>query len=88
VLLGGVVKKTHLTKLVFERNQGRPISMSAIKAGMSRNTARKYLRQDEVMEQRQAPYAWMTHQDPLEVVWPQSLAILARGSGTGGQGAL
>jgi len=50
--------------------------MSAIKAGMSRTTARNYLRQDDVMEQRQAPHGWRTRADPLEAVWPQALAML------------
>lgn len=50
--------------------------MSAIKAGMSRTTARKYLRQGDVMEQRQAPPARRTRVDPLEEVWPQALAML------------
>jgi hypothetical protein len=49
-----VVTKAQLTKLVYERNQGRTISMSAMKSGMTRKTAGKYLRQDNVMEQRQA----------------------------------
>ncbi len=49
-----VVKRTQLTKLVYEHNQGANISMSAMKAGMSRKTGRKYLRQDNVLEQRQA----------------------------------
>jgi transposase len=71
-----VVKRTQLTKLVYERNQGANISMSAIKAGMSRTTARNYLRQDDVMEQRQAPHSWRTRADPLEAVWPQALAML------------
>ena len=71
-----MVKRTQLTKLVYERNQGANISMSAIKAGMSRTTARNYLRQDDVMEQRQAPHSWRTRADPLEAVWPQALAML------------
>jgi len=50
--------------------------MSAIKAGMSRTTARNYLRQDDVMEQRQAPHPWRTREDPLEAVWPQALLML------------
>jgi hypothetical protein len=76
VLLRVVVKRTQLTRLVFERNQGRTISMSAMKAGMSRNTARKYLRQNEVIEQRQVPHTWRTRQDPLEAVWEQALTML------------
>lgn len=73
---GVVVKRTQLTKLVSERNQGANISMSAIKAGMSRTTARNYLRQDDVMEQRQVPHTWRTRADPLEAVWPQALSML------------
>ena len=71
-----VVKRTQLTKLVYERNQGANISMSAIKAGMSRTTARKYLRQDNVMEQRQVAHTWRTRADPLEAVWPQAQEML------------
>jgi transposase len=76
VLLWVVVKRTQLTKLVHERNQGTNISMSAIKAGMSRTTARNYLQQDDVMDQRQAPHTWRTREDPLEEVWPRALAML------------
>ena len=78
MLLWVVVKRTQLTKLVSERNQGANISMSAIKAGMSRNTARNYLRQDDVLEQRQTPHTWRTREDPLEAVWPQALAMLGQ----------
>ena len=76
MLLWVVVKRTQLTKLVHERNQGTNISMCAMKAGMSRTTARNYLRQDDVMEQRQAPHTWRTREDPLEGIWPQALAML------------
>ena len=73
-----VVKRTQLTKLVSERNQGANISMSAIKAGMSRTTARNYLRKDDVMDQRQVPHTWRTRADPLEAVWPQALLMLGQ----------
>jgi transposase len=71
-----VVNRTQLRKLVIERNQGGTISMSAMKSGMSRNTARKYLRQEDVMEQRREPRAWRTRADPLEAVWPRALEML------------
>lgn len=54
------------------------MSMNAINAGMFRTTARNYLRQDNVMEQRQAPHTWRTREDPLEAVWPQALVMLAQ----------
>jgi transposase len=50
--------------------------MSAMKAGMSRKTAGKYLRQNEVTEQRQVPHTWRTRADPLEEVWPRALKML------------
>ena len=77
-MLRVVVKKTQLTKLVFERNQGATINMSAMKAGLSRNTARKHLRQDNPMEQRPLPHTWRTRPDPLEAIWPQALEMLRK----------
>jgi transposase len=71
-----VVKRTQLKTLVRERNQGASITMSAMKAGMSRNTARKYLRQGEVTEQRRVPHTWRTRPDPLEAIWPTALEML------------
>ena len=50
--------------------------MSAMKAGMTRNTARKYLRQNDVMEQERRPHAWRTRPDPLEKIWPEALEML------------
>ena len=76
MLLRVVVTRTQLTKLVIERNQGKTISMSAMKAGMSRNTARKYLRQDDVMEQRREPHTWRTREDPLAAIWPRAVEML------------
>jgi len=67
---GVVVKRTQLTKLVHERNQGANISMSAMKAGISRNTGRKYLRQDNVLEQRQVPHTWRTRASGCDAARP------------------
>ena len=50
--------------------------MSAMKSGMSRNTARKYLRQNDVTEQRRVPHTWRTREDPLEGIWPQAEEML------------
>ena len=50
--------------------------MSAMKSGMSRHTARKYLRQEDVMEQRPVPHTWRTRKDPLEAVWERALVML------------
>lgn len=50
--------------------------MSAMKAGMSRATARKYLRQNDVMEQQRVPHTWRTRKDPLEAIWPRAEEML------------
>jgi len=41
---------------------------SAKKAGVSYNTARKYLRQLDPSKQEKQPHDWRTRKDPLEVV--------------------
>lgn len=50
--------------------------MSARKAGMSRKTARKYLSQDDPLQQEKTPPTWRTRQDPLETIWPEALSML------------
>jgi len=63
-----VVTRTQLTKLANERNQGRTIRMSAMKSGMSRNTARKYLRQNDPTEQRRVK-TWRLKEGPEKEVF-------------------
>jgi hypothetical protein len=50
--------------------------MCAMKAGMSRKTAGKYLSQDNVLEQRRVPHNWKTRKDPLQEIWPKALLML------------
>jgi len=76
VLLWVVVTRTQLTKLVSERNQGKTISMCAMKSGMNRKTAGKYLSQDNVLEQRRVPHTWKTREDPLAEIWPRAQEML------------
>lgn len=51
--------------------------MSANKAGMSRNTARKHLRQNDPLQQERKPHTWRTRKDPLEDIWPEAQKMLA-----------
>jgi hypothetical protein len=76
VLLWVVVITTQLAKLVIERNQGKTISMCAVKAGMSRKTAGKYLSQKDPLEQSQLNHNWGTRKYPLEAIWPRALEML------------
>lgn len=50
--------------------------MSAIKAGVTRNTARKYLRQVDPSKQAKQPHDWRTREDPLEAVWGEAQRML------------
>ena len=50
--------------------------MCAMKAGMNRKTAGKYLNQDNVMDQRQVPHVWRTREDPLKELWPMAEEML------------
>jgi len=43
---------------------------------MSRNTARKHLRQDDVLKQEKPLHTWRTRKDPLERIWPEALKML------------
>lgn len=49
---------------------------SAKKAGVSYNTARKYLRQLDPSKQEKQPHDWRTRKDPLEAVWSAALGML------------
>jgi hypothetical protein len=50
--------------------------MSATKVGMSRNTARRHLRQSTPLEQRPQSQTWRTRAGQLEAVWPRALEML------------
>ena len=52
--------------------------MSSNKAGMTRTTARKYLRQADPTEQKKEPHTWRTRSDPLEGMWGKAEAMLKR----------
>jgi len=50
--------------------------MSAMKAGVSRNTAKKYLKQADPSKQEKQPHDWRTREDPLEAVWSDAQRML------------
>ena len=50
--------------------------MSAMKAGVSRNTARKYLRQEDPSKQEKPAHDWRTRKDPLEAIWSAARGML------------
>jgi hypothetical protein len=71
-----MINRRQINQLVFERNRRVSITMSAMKAGVSRNTARKYLRQADPSKQEKQPHDWQTRKDPLEAVWSAARGML------------
>ena len=71
-----MINRRQINQLVFERNRRVSISMSAIKAGVSRNTARKYLGQVDPSHQEKPSHDWRTREDPLEAVWGEAQRML------------
>jgi len=57
-------------RLRQERARGRTIGQAAMKAGMHRNTARKYLENGALPSEAPLGRSWRTHKDPFEADWP------------------
>ena len=64
-----MINQQQLTRLVTEFQWEGNLSMSAMKAGMDRKTARKYVRAGVVRLPEREPRLWRTRADPLGAVW-------------------
>lgn len=73
-----MINRRQINQLVYERNRRVSITMSAMKAGVSRNTARKYLRQADPSKQEKQAHDWRTRKDPLEAIWSMARGMLER----------
>lgn len=69
-----------VVRLRAERARGRSIEGAAMKAGMHRNTARKYLR-GPLPSEREAERTWRTREDPFAEDWPAMAAMLEEAPG-------
>jgi hypothetical protein len=63
-------------RLWQERARGRTIEQAAMKAGMHRNTAPKYLRSDGLPSEAPLGRTWRTREDPFEAEWPEMERML------------
>jgi transposase len=52
------------------------VTSSAMKADISRPTARKYLEAQQPPDRLQVKHTWRTRSDPLAAIWPQAEAML------------
>lgn len=64
------VTDAQVRKLRAEMARTRKIGVSALRAGMHRNTATKFLKTDELPSERQQSRSWRTRRDPFEEDWP------------------
>ena len=71
-----MITKQQYRKLMSEYQETGNVSVSALKAGMSRPTAQKYLTAGQPPQELQAKHTWRTREDPLEEIWPQARAML------------
>jgi transposase InsO family protein len=60
-----------------EFNQKGDLNMSAMKAGMTRKTAAKYMKMKDPQDPPRTRHTWRTRLDDFAEVWPQAEAMLA-----------
>jgi hypothetical protein len=63
-------------RLMSEYEKTGKIIVSALKADVHLQTARKYIETATLPEQLQKPHTWRTRPDPLEKIWPEVGAML------------
>ena len=68
-------------RLRRERAGGRTIEGAAMKAGMHRNTAAKYLGSGTLPSEHAFERSWRTREDPFEADWPEMERMLAEAPG-------
>jgi hypothetical protein len=71
-----VVTDQQVRKLMEETNKHGNASLAAMKAGMDRKTARKYLRAGRLPSESKPQRHWRTREDPFEADWPRMAGML------------
>jgi hypothetical protein len=71
-----MITKQQYHRLMNEHQAHGNITVSALKADMSRPTARKYVRAGKPPAELHAKHTWRTRPDPLSGIWPQAEAML------------
>jgi hypothetical protein len=73
---GEMITQKQYQRLMSEYEKTGSKVISALKADVHPQTARKYIDAATSPEQLQKPHTWRTRPDPLEQVWPQVVAML------------
>jgi len=59
----------------------KSLATAAAQAGMSENTARKYLKEDKLPSQLKKPHTWRTRKNPFKAVWAEIKEMLGNNPG-------
>ena len=57
--------------LMQEKTKHGKVGKAAMKAGMDRKTARKYIKAGKLPSEMNKPHTWRTREDPFVDVWPK-----------------
>jgi len=71
-----MITPRQINRLLVEFNKKGDLSMSAMKAGMTRKTATKYLKLKDPQDPPRARHTWRTRPDGFAEVWPEAEAML------------
>lgn len=66
-----MVTDTQVRKLMKELSKHGEVGMSALRAGMHRNTARRYVELGKLPSELKEPRSWRTREDPFEEDWAE-----------------
>src|ERR1039458_5364858 len=72
-----MITQQQYRKLMKEYQATGNVTNRALKAAMSRPTARKHVTAAQPPQELQTKHHWRTRQDPLVEIWPQAEALLA-----------
>ena len=71
-----MITEQQYQRLMREHNRSGQVGLAAMKAGMHRETARRYLAARMSPREMGKPRTWRTREDPLDAIWPQAEAFL------------
>ena len=67
---------TQVRRLMEEMQKHGSVGRAALRAGMDRKTARKYVRAGQLPSELRAGHTWRTREDPFAQDWPVVVAML------------
>ncbi len=75
-----MITRQQRTRVVIEFNKNSNISMSALKSGMHRKTAAKYLKYKDPHNPPKVIHDWRTRKDKFAEIWPEVETMLKNAS--------